>query len=318
MNAKKIRSAVGDTSVMALLLAVGLFIVMSLLRPEAFSLTSVATILSNSSLLLFASVAQMIVITSGGIDLSTGALMSTTACLAVEIMYGDNRMLLPAILVGMAFGFLVGMINGAAVAYIRIPALIMTLSMSNVLTKFQPIFTGAYPRGTVSEEFANALSMRYFGVIPGFFLYAILFYGLVIVFLNRTQYGQRLNLVGTNPTAALLTGVRSKRTTMMAYAIGGLIAGLGGVVGAGYFRQMQIATFDGYTMQSIAAVVIGGTLLSGGKANYLGTLTGTVMLIALSLFLSTINTVVPIRNIIMGAMLIVLLILYNRKPTVRQ
>jgi ribose transport system permease protein len=318
MNAKRFRSTFGDTSVMALVLAIALFLVMSLLRKEAFSLTSVAAILANSSLLLFASAAQMIVITSGGIDLSSGAIMSTTACLAVEIMYGDNRLLIPAILVGMGFGFLVGLINGAAVAYVRIPALIMTLSMSNVLTKFQPIFTGAYPRGTVSEQFANALSFRFLGFIPGFFVYALAFYGVVVLFLNRTQYGQRLNLVGTNPTAALLTGVRSKRTTMLAYAIAGLIAGLGGVVGAGYFRQMQIATFDGYTMQSIAAVVIGGTLLSGGKSNYLGTLTGTVMLITLSLFLSTINTVVPIRNIIMGAMLIVLLIIYNRKPTVRQ
>lgn len=318
MNARKLRSTISDTSVMALLLAVALFLIMSLLRKEAFSLTSVAAILGNSSLLLFASAAQMIVITSGGIDLSTGALMSTTACLAVEIMYGDNHLLIPAILVGMAFGFLVGLINGAAVAYVRIPALIMTLSMSLVLTKFQPIFTGAYPRGTISEQFAGALSHRFLGFVPGFFVYALVFYGIVVVFLNRTQYGQRLNLVGTNPMASLLTGVRSKRTTMLAYAIGGLIAGLGGVVGAGYFRQMQIATFDGYTMLSIAAVVIGGTLLSGGKSNYLGTLTGTILLVMLSLFLSTINTVVPIRNIIMGAMLIVLLILYNRKPAVRQ
>ena len=318
MNAKKLRSSLGDTSVMALLLAVALFLVMSLLRKEAFSLTSVAAILANSSLLLFASAAQMIVITSGGIDLSTGSIMSTTACITVEIMYGDNRLLIPAILVGMAFGFLVGMINGAAVAYIRIPALIMTLSMSNDLTKFQPIFTGAYPRGTVSTQFTNALSYRIFGFIPGFFAYTLLFYVIVVAFLTRTQYGHRLNLVGTNPTASLLTGVRAKRTTMLSYAIAGLIAGLGGVVGAGYFVQMQIATFDSYTMQSIAAVVIGGTLLSGGKSNYLGTLTGTIMLITLSLFLSTINTDVPIRNIIMGAMLIVLLILYNRKPAVRQ
>lgn len=116
----------------------------------------------------------------------------------------------------------------------------------------------------------------------------------------------------------MLSGIRSKRVIMLAYALGGLIAGLGGVVGAGYFRQMQIATFDGYTMQSIAAVVIGGTLLSGGKPSYFGTFTGTIMLITLSLFLSNINTDVPIRNIIMGAMLVILLIIYNRKASVRQ
>jgi ribose transport system permease protein len=303
---------------MALALAVVLFVLMSVLRPEAFSLTSVATVLANSSLLLFASAAQMIVITSGGIDLSVGSLISTTACITVEIMNGNNDLLVPVILICMVFGFLVGLLNGLAVAYVRIPALIMTLSMANVLTKFQPIFTGAYPRGQVSEQFAKALSQRYLGFMPGFFIYAILFYVLVVIVLKRTQFGSRLNLVGTNPAAAMLSGIRSRRITMLSYAVGGMIAGLGGVVGAGYFRQLQIATFDSYTMQSIAAVVIGGTMLSGGKPSYFGTFTGTIMLIMLSLFLSTINTAVPIRNIIMGAMLIVLLIIYNRRAAVRQ
>lgn len=318
MIARKLKSTLSDTSIMALLLAVVLFIFMSFLRPQAFTLTSVATVLANSSLLLFACAGQMVVITSGGIDLAAGAMMSTTACLTVEIMNGNNAMLIPVILICLTFGFFVGLLNGIGVAYIKIPSLILTLCMANVLTKFQPIFSGSYPRGQVSRQFAEALSQRYFGFIPGFFICAILFYIIVVIFLKRTQFGARLNLVGTNFEASKLSGIRSKRITMLAYAVGGLIAGLGGVMGAGYYQQMQIATFDGYTMQSIAAVVIGGTLLSGGKPSYLGTLTGTIMLITLSLFLSTINTAVPIRNIIMGAMLIVLLVMYNRKPAVRQ
>jgi ribose transport system permease protein len=318
MIVNKLKSTFGDTSVMALLLAVVLFFTMSLLHPTALSLTSVATVLANSSLLLFACTAQMVVITSGGIDLAVGAMMSTTACIAVEIMNGNNAKLIPVILICMAFGFLVGLLNGIGVAYIKIPALILTLCMANVLSKFQPIFSHGYPRGVVSKQFSDALSQRYLGILPGFFICSILFYIIVVIFLKRTQFGVRLNLVGTNFEASKLSGIRAKHITMLAYAVGGLIAGLGGVMGAGYYKQMQIGTFDSFTMQSIAAVVIGGTLLSGGKPNYLGTLTGTIMLITLSLFLSTINTAVPIRNIIMGAMLIVLLIIYNRKPAVRQ
>ncbi len=318
MTAKKLKSALGDTSVMAIVLAVALFGLMSIMRPDAFTLTSVATVLANSSLLLFASAGQMVVITSGGIDLSIGSLMSTTACITVEIMNGNNDMLIPVILICMAFGFLVGMVNGFAVAYIKIPALIMTLCMSNVLTKFQPIFTGAYPRGTVSQQFGDALSQRFLEFIPGFFIYAIVFYVAFVLIMKHTQFGSRLNLVGTNLTASMLCGIRAKRITMLSYAVAGMIGGLGGVVGAGYFRQLQIATFDGYTMQAIAAVVIGGSMLSGGKPNCFGTFTGTIMLIMLSLFLSTINTAVPIRSIIMGVILILLLIVYNRRPSVRQ
>jgi ribose transport system permease protein len=267
--------------------------------------------------LLFASAGQMVVITSGGIDLSTGAIMSTTACLTVEIMNGNNDRLLPAILVCLVFGFFVGTLNGIGVAYIKIPALILTLCMSNVLTKFQPIFTGAYPRGTVSQQLGDAFSFRFLGFLPGIFIFSILFYILLVLFLTRLQYGARLNMVGTNPTASVLTGIRAKRVTMLAYSFGGLIAGLGGFVGAGYFRQLQIATFDAKPAVG-PAVVIGGSMIAGGKSSYFGTLTGTIMLMTLSLFLSTINTDVPIRNIIMGAMLITLLVIYNRKPGIRQ
>jgi ribose transport system permease protein len=316
---KKITGLLNNTSVMALALAVVLFFVMSIFRPSAFSLTSFATILANASLLLFVSAAQMVEITSGdGIDLSVGAMMSTTACLTVEIMNGNHSMLIPVVLICMAFGFFVGMLNGLGIAYIKIPALIMTLGMANVLTKFQPIFSGSAPRGQVSQKLADSLAARLFGVIPGFFVVAAIFYIIVVYFLTHTQFGMRLNLVGTNFEAARLSGINARRIRMLAYAFGGMMAGLGGVMGAGYFKQMQIATFDGYTMQSIAAVVIGGTMLSGGKPSYFGTFSGTVMLVTLSLFLSTINTAVPMRNIVMGAMLIGLLIIYNRKPTVRQ
>lgn len=318
MNMNKLKSTLGNTAVMAFVLAIVLFFVMSIMRPTAFSITSVATILANCSLLLFVSAGQMVVITSGGIDLSAGAIMSTTACLTVEIMNGNNNMLLPVILICLAFGFFAGLLNGIGVAYIKIPALIITLCMANVLTRFQPIFSGSAPRGQVSQQLADLLAARLLGLLPGFFIFAIIFYIIVVLFLTKTQFGMRLNLVGTNFEAAVLSGIRAKRICMLSYAVGGMVAGLGGVMGAGYFKQMQIATFDGYTMQSIAAVVIGGTLLSGGKPSYLGTFTGTIMLTSLSLFLSTINTAVPMRNIIMGAMLIILLIIYNRKPAVRQ
>jgi ribose transport system permease protein len=140
----------------------------------------------------------------------------------------------------------------------------------------------------------------------------------VTLFLKYTRYGYRLNLIGSNFEAARLSGVRAKRTQMLAYAIGGMLSGLGGFVGAGYFRQMQTATFDNYTMQSIAAVVIGGTLLSGGRANYPGTICGALLLTVLSQFLAAFNTSVALRYIIMGAMLIALLVAYNRKPKIRQ
>ena len=319
MSRTRLKRLLNNTALMALVLAVLLYVIMIVFRPAVLSLNAIATILSFSSMLLFVCAGQMIVITSGdGIDLAAGAIMSTTACITVEVMRGNNRRLIPVLLLCMATGSVFGAISGTGVAYLRIPALIMTMCMSNVLGKLQLVISNGAPRGMVSPELSSALTYRLFGFIPGITILAAVFYGIVVAFLKCTQFGHRLQLIGTNFEAARLCGIRARRTRMLAYTIGGMLTGIGGLVGAGYYKQMQVATFDHYTMQSISAVVIGGTLLAGGNANYAGTVTGTLLLIVLSQFLSAINTSVAMRDIIMGAMLILLLIAYNRRPSVRQ
>ncbi|MDR1580402.1 MAG: ABC transporter permease [Synergistaceae bacterium] len=327
MNAVKIlRQIFGNTALMAFLLSVAMFAVLRVIKPNAATLSSLSTVLANTSMLIFACAGQMIIITSGGggIDLSAGAIMSTAAVITVETMNGDPSMLVPSFLLCLAAGALFGLLNGVGAAYIKIPALIMTLCVSNILGRFQLVISQGAPRGTVAGVLTRSLTAKY-GVtpllpdlIPGIAIWAAVFYAVVVLFLKYTKYGYRLSLIGTNFEAARLSGVRAKRTQMLAYVIGGMLAGLGGYVGAGYFRQMQPATFDGYTMQSIAAVVIGGTLLSGGRANYAGTVFGALLLTVLSQFLIAFNTSVALRYIIMGAMLIALLVAYHRKPAIRQ
>ena len=322
---KTMNKALRNTALMALLLSAMLYVIMGIFRPNAATVGSVSITLALASMLLFACAGQMIVITSGdGIDLSVGAVMSTAAVISVEMMRGREEMILPALLVCLSAGFVIGLLSGFGVSYIGIPALIMTLCLANLLGRFQLVISQGAPRGKVADIITESLVAKYDltpllpGFLPGITLWAAVFYLLVSLFLKFTRYGYRLNLVGTNFTAARLTGVRSRQIRMMAYAIAGMLSGLGGFVGAGYYRQMQTATFDSYTMESIAAVVIGGTLLSGGKANYAGTVCGALLLIVIRQFLSAFNTSVAVRSIINGAILIVLLVAYNRKPRVRQ
>jgi ribose transport system permease protein len=314
------------TALMALALSVILMLTLRVFRSNAATVNSLSIVLANTSMLLFACAGQMIVITSGsgGIDLSAGAVMSTTAVITVEVMRGNESMILPTLAICLAAGAVFGLMNGVGVAYIRIPALVMTLCLSNILGRFQLVISQGAPRGKVADILTRSLTARYDltpllpGLIPGITIWVALFYLVVVIFLMYTKYGYRLSLIGTNFEAARLSGVRAKRTQMLAYVIGGMLSGLGGFVGAGYFRQMQTATFDNYTMQSIAAVVIGGTLLSGGRANYPGTIFGALLLTVLSQFLAAFNTSVAVRYIIMGIMLIALLVAYNRKPQIRQ
>jgi ribose transport system permease protein len=320
------KTLLNNTALMALVLSVVLLVILRIFRSNAATINSLSIVLANTSMLLFACAGQMIVITSGsgGIDLSVGAIMSTTAVITVEVMRGNESLMLPTLLICIASGALFGLVNGVGVAHIRIPALIMTLCFSNILGRFQLVISQGAPRGKVADILTQSLTAKYDvtpllpDLLPGITIWVALFYVSVVLFLKYTKYGYRLSLIGTNFDAAHLSGVRAKQTQMLAYVIGGMLSGLGGFVGAGYFRQMQTATFDNYTMQSIAAVVIGGTLLSGGKANYAGTIFGALLLTVLSQFLSAFNTSVAVRYVIMGIMLIALLVAYNRRPQTRQ
>ena len=314
-----------NTALMALLLCVLLYLILLVFRPQAATFGAISVTLATASMLLFACAGQTIVITSGdGIDLSVGAMMSTMAVIAVEVMNGQREMLLPALMICMAAGFVFGLMNGIGVAYIGIPSLIMTLCLANVLGRFQLVISNGMPRGKVADILTESLTAKYSltryipAFLPGITLWVIVFYAAVILFLKYTKYGYRLQLVGANYDAARLSGVRAARIRMMAYAAAGMLSGLGGFIGAGYFRQMQVGTFNDYTMQSIAAVVIGGTLLSGGKANYAGTVCGALLLAFISQFLTAFSTTTAVRYIIMGAILIALLTVYNRKPKSRQ
>lgn len=314
-----------NTALMALLLALMLYAVLAVFRPNAATLSSVSIMLATASMLLFPCVGQMVVITSGdGIDLSVGAVMSTTAVITVEMMRGRKEMIVPSLIVCIIVGIFIGLINGIGTAYIKIPALIMTLCISNILGRVQLVISRGAPRGQVADIVTKSLTVKYSvttlltNFLPGITVWAALFFGVSVLFLKCTRYGYRLKFVGTNFQAAHLSGMRAKQIRMIAYAICGMLSGLGGFVGAGYYRQMQTATFDHYTMQSISAVVIGGTLLAGGKPDFAGTVFGAVLLTILSQFLSAFNTSIAVRNIIMGLMLIILLIAYNRKPKIRQ
>ena len=309
-----------NQAIMALVLAVLLFIITGVFRPQAMNMGTVSSIAAIASILVFASAGQCIIIISGngGIDLSAGAVMSTTAVISVEMMRGDASMILPTLIVCILVGVVIGTINGIGVSYVGLPALIMTMCVSNILGKVQLIISGGAPRGTAAKEMTKLLTTRYFGFIPGIFLLAICFFILTVVLIRYTRFGYRLMLIGTNDAAAYLSGIKVKQVRLIAYAVGGMLAGIGGFIAAGYYSQAQCATFDSYSMMSISAVVIGGTLLSGGKGNFTGTVFGALLLTVLSNFLTAINTSPAVRDIIMGAILIVLLAAYNRKESLRQ
>ena len=303
---------------MAVVIAVLLYGITVLLVPTALNMGAISSIIMLTLLLSFASAGQTIVLIGGGLDFTVGAVMSTSAILTVMIMDGQDGMFLPAFIVVMLMAVTIGLINGLCTVKIGLPALIVTLAISNVISRLQYVFTQGSPTGYAGPAFVSTVISRIFTHIPALSLYALIVFPLVFYILNRSRYGRQLYLVGNNATAAGLTGINVNRVKILSYVISAMFAGFSGMLAAGYMQRAQCQMFDDYAYNSLIAVIVGGTAFSGGVGTYTGTIAGSLLMVVLTNLLTALFLPQPVRNIVMGVILVLLLLFYNRKKAVRQ
>jgi ribose transport system permease protein len=219
--------------------------------------------------------------------------------------------------VALAVGFLIGIINGLGVALVRIPPLVMTLGMTGVIQGLILVVTGGRPSGATPPAMKAIISDAWFLGIPGdVFIWVLIGLG-VTVLLQRTAYGKALYAVGANRATSRLSGVRVERIVILTYGLSGFFAALGGFVLLGYTQSVFINLGNPYTLPSIAAVVIGGTALSGGIGGYAGTMAGAIVLTLISSLLNTLSLPPFAQQIVYGLILLVLLGVYGRARGLR-
>lgn len=306
---------------MALIISAVLFLATIILNPKSLNPVAFGSILSLTSMLLIAAAGQTLVIISDGIDMSVGATMSMTALITVAVMQGKDSigLMFAAMAACLVVGAVIGLCNGIGAVRAGLPPMVVTLYISNIVTRLQYVFTGGTPEYTsVPDWFRKLITTRLFGFFPTIVFFAVVFLVVVFFLLSRTRYGQQLTLTGNNNRAAFLTGIKTTKVKMLNYTIAGMLGGLAGFIGAGNSGFIKCGTYDSMTMDSIVAVVIGGTLLSGGKGSYVGTAAGALLLIILSNGLAVLQVSDSMKNLIMGVVLIILLTAYNRAKPVRQ
>ena len=303
---------------MAVIIAILLYVATVLMVPTALNMGAISSIIMLTLLLSFASAGQTIVLIGGGLDFTVGAVMSTAAILTVNIMNNQDGMFLPAFGAVMLMAVTVGLINGFCTEKIGLPALIVTLAISNVISRLQYVFTQGSPTGYAGPTFVGTVTSRIFTHIPSLALYALIIFPLVFYILNRSRYGRQLYLVGNNSIAAGLTGITVAKIKILSYVISALFAAFAGMLAAGYMQRAQCQMFDEYAYSSLIAVIVGGTAFSGGVGTYTGTIAGSLLMVVLTNMLTALFLPQPIRNIVLGVILVLLLLLYNRKKAVRQ
>lgn len=306
--------------VVALLLAIALFFAGGLINPNFVNLQQAINIARLAAFLGIIAAGQTLVIISGGegIDLSVGAVVTLGAILTFRLTGGDNALIALGLLAACAAGLGIGFINGLGIALLRIPPLVMTLGMTGVvqgtiLVVTQGEMIGATPP-LMRQWIAEPLLLGFPGVIFIWLLVGLAMWAL----LQRTTYGKQLFSIGVNRTAARLSGVRVQAIVVVTYTLSGLLAGLGGFILLGFSQTVFLQLGDNYLFPSIAAVVVGGTVLAGGKGSYWGTMSGALVLTLIDSLLRAMQLQEAYQLIILGFILLVLISIYGRQRTLRQ
>ena len=314
---KRLRS---NPIAIALILAVILFVIGGVVQPDFASYGQAMNILRLAAFLGIVAAGQTLVIISGGegIDLSVGAVITLGAILVFRIGEGQNDQALLALAIALGVGLLIGAVNGLGITLLSIPPLVMTLGMTGVVQGLILVITGGRVEGGAAPWLTGLVSGSLVFGIPGVVLFWLILGVAMWLLLWRTAYGRRLFAVGTNRVTAQLSGVRVRRVVVLTYALSGLLAALGGVILLGYTQQVFVNLGNPYTLPSVAAVVVGGTLLAGGVGSYSGTMAGALVLTILTSLLTALDLPESVRLMVYGVTLLLLLSLYGRQKALRQ
>lgn len=299
---------------------IALLIFGQMLRPGFATVSNIGLLLATASVLVFASAGQTLVILSGGagIDLSVGALMSMGALLGIKFAGGHSSGVLVSIVALIFLGGVIGLINGMAIQWLNMPPLVMTLGIATVVDGLVLAYMKGQSSGGVPTILAQIGMNHLFGPIRWLLLLGI---ALVIVMgflLQQTYYGKNLFLVGTNRRASLLTGLNVGRMIITTYVLAGILGTLSGLVLVANVGSAQLQMASDYTLLTIAAVVIGGTKLSGGAGGFAGSALGAVLITVLNSVLVAVQMPAGARETIQGLILLIILIAYSREPKLRQ
>ncbi len=310
---------------MALILAIVLFILSGLLpngygSDLAIAKAQAVNIVRLAVFLGVIAAGQTLVIISGfeGIDLSAGSVVTLTAILTYVFVSGEDDKVLMALLISLLVGALIGLLNGIGITFLKISPFVMTLGMSGTVTGAIIVINHGNVSGKVAPIMTKLIARPLVFGIPGAIIIWLIFGILMWLLLERTAYGKNLFAIGVNRVTAKLSGVNVTWTNLATYSLAGALAGFGGFLVVGNTGVVFINLGQPFLFPSIAAVAVGGTLLSGGKGSYWGTMAGAIVLTLITSLLTTMQMPDSVRRMVLGATLLILISIYGRQQALRQ
>lgn len=258
-----------------------------------------SSLLVLSSFLLILALGQGSVILTGGLDLSVPWTIALCGILLAGIVNGQNGPLIWVLPMVLAVGTLVGLVNGVGIAVLGISPIVMTLAMNGILQGLALLYSQGTPAGF------SAPLMRWFmtdksGLVTPVVVFVVIFVAIAMILHTRTAFGRRLYAIGNGERVAALSGIAVDRMVILVYMLSGFCSALVGIMLTGFSGQASLGMGDEYLLPSIAVVVVGGTLITGGRGSYLGMVGGVLLLTALQILLAGTTLPYATRVIIYG------------------
>jgi len=256
---------------------------------------------------------MMIVILLGQIDLSVPWVVAVGGMMATAATGWGPLGEILAIPVGIGCGVALGLVSGVGVAFLRIPSMVVTLAMNAVAQGLMIVHTGGFSPQDSSSPAMRVIATgdTVFGIPNAVLVWAAV--GVAAVFLlTRTTFGRTVYAIGNRERAAYLSGARTRMVVTAAFALSGGLSAFGGVLLAGYASKAAQAMGDPYLLPAIAAVVLGGTSILGGRGSYLGTVAGVILITLLQSILSVMQMPEFGRHVTYGVVIIAMLLIYGR------
>jgi len=287
-----------------------LFIISGLISPAMFQFSQVLNILQVAAFLGVLACGQTLALLIGGIDLSQAGMVTLVNIVSTSIMLGRDGNIAQAVLVSLAIAALVGLVNGVVIVALRVTPLIATLAMNSILFGAALVYTGGAPHGQAAPSFQWIGAGSLFGVpVSMIFWLAI---ALVVAGVSRkTVYGRWLYAAGANATAARFMGVPVTAIVISTYAASAFFAGVGGLLFTAYIGAPSLGIGNAFLLTSVAAVVVGGTALTGGVGSVIATVGGTIFITELNSFTNVIRVTTGTQMVLQGAIIALSVVLYR-------
>lgn len=267
---------------------VALCVALSIISPVFLTEANILNILRQVSTNANLALGMTLVIIICGIDLSVGSIVALSGTVTGGLIAFSGVPISIAVCIGILVGTLAGAFNGVVVAYTGIPSFIVTLAMLNIARGAAYVYTGGQPIRVMNEGF-NVIGAGYLGPIPLPVIYSFIFLIITFIILNKTKLGRHIYAVGGNKEAARFTGIKIKKVEIFVYTFSGFLAAFSGVVLAARMFSGQPTVGNGFELDAIAAVVLGGTSMTGGIGKIGGTLIGVLVIGVLNNGLNLLN-----------------------------